>query len=184
MDGQTIKTMMSSIGKEYETPDHLFNALDKVFSFTLDVCATSHNTKVKGRYIGHWRNALTVDWGGRFWMNPPYGRKIGKWVDRAAKFGAVAGNLGVCLLPSRTETKWFQTIWNDACLICFVSGRLRFKGADSCAPFPSVIAVFGDLTPSWESYAYALSEWGNVVINVGRPESGVIVYNAPAGGRA
>lgn len=75
-------------------------------------------------------------------MNPPYGRQIGAWVKKAATSGSVV----VCLLPSRTDTRW----WHDWVLpygrIEFIKGRLKFGGAKNAAPFPSAIVVFGEDT--------------------------------------
>ena len=48
----------------------------------------------------------------------------------------------VCLVPARTDTKWFAIIWEYARLIIFLQGRLKFVGAESSAPFPSALAIF------------------------------------------
>ena len=83
---------------------------------------------------------LKQDWSGVCWCNPPYGRQIGKWVEKAAKSHATV----VMLLPARTDTKWFH----DYCLpygeIEFLRGRLKFGGCEYNAPFPSMVVVFGE----------------------------------------
>jgi hypothetical protein len=48
----------------------------------------------------------------------------------------------VCLVPARTDTKWFEIIWEQAHVIIFSRGRQEFVGAESEAPFPSAIAIF------------------------------------------
>ena len=51
------------------------------------------------------------------------------------------GTIVVCLVPARTDTKWFQ----DYCLkgeVRFIRGRLTFEGAKNPAPFPSAIVIF------------------------------------------
>jgi hypothetical protein len=73
-------------------------------------------------------------------MNPPYGRQIGKWVEKAYQ-AALAGNTVVCLLPARTDTKWFHEFCSKG-EIRFLSGRLKFGGSRNSAPFPSAIVVF------------------------------------------
>lgn len=74
-------------------------------------------------------------------MNPPYGRGIGEWVQKAYESWALNGATVVCLLPARTDTRW----WHDYCMlgaITFVRGRLRFGNAVASAPFPSAVVVF------------------------------------------
>lgn len=76
----------SSKTDEWATPQDFFDELNKEFSFTLDVCATDENTKVKGRYFTKEHDGLSQSWNGELvWCNPPYGRQIGKWVEKASK---------------------------------------------------------------------------------------------------
>jgi hypothetical protein len=65
------------------------------------------------------------------------------------------------LLPARTETKWFQPLWNAGALV-FVRGRLKFVGGKGSAPFPSVIAVFNHRLSRKDRAA--LEEIGKVII--------------------
>lgn len=71
-------------------------------------------------------------------MNPPYGRQIGKWVKKASESRAIV----VCLLPARTDTKWFHDYVLGKAEIRFVKGRIKFGNAKAGAPFPSMVAVF------------------------------------------
>ena len=43
------------------------------------------------------------------------------------------------LIPSRTDTRYFQKIMNDGMLLYFIKGRLRFNDGEMGAPFPSVL---------------------------------------------
>ena len=75
------------------------------------------------------------------WLNPPYGRQIGKWVRKAYEEAQKPNTSVVCLLPARTDTAWFH----DYCVkgnITFLRGRLKFGGCRNSAPFPSMIVVF------------------------------------------
>lgn len=131
--------MYSSATCEWETPQWLFDKLDAAYHFDLDVCARPENAKC-GRYYTPEQDGLTQDWSGVCWMNPPYGREIGKWVRKAYET-AVQGGTVVCLLPARTDTAW----WHDYCMrgnIEFLRGRLKFGNAKNSAPFPSAIVVF------------------------------------------
>lgn len=126
----------------WATPQGFFDKLNKEFSFTLDVCATDENAKCE-KYYTETDDGLAQEWSGICWMNPPYGREIGKWVKKAYE-SSLTGATVVCLLPSRTDTKW----WHDYCMkgeIRFIKGRLKFGDSKNSAPFPSAIVVFGDL---------------------------------------
>ena len=129
--------MFSSKTDLWETPQDLFDKYDAIYHFETDVCALSENAKCK-RFFTPEMDGLKQEWTGVCWCNPPYGRQIGKWVEKAVKSSATV----VMLLPARTDTKWFH----DWCLpygkIEFLRGRLKFGGCDNSAPFPSMIVVF------------------------------------------
>ena len=73
--------MFSSKSCEWETPQDLFDELDKEFHFSIDVCATPKNAKCS-RYYTAEQDGLNQPWNGIVWCNPPYGRNIGSWVRR------------------------------------------------------------------------------------------------------
>lgn len=131
----------SSATAEWSTPQPLFNALNATYRFDLDVCATPENAKCE-RFYTKEDDAFTKPWTGRVWMNPPYGREIGRWVQRAHLAAAQKeAEIVCCLLPARTDTRW----WWDSCIkgrIYFLRGRLKFGNAKNSAPFPSAIVVF------------------------------------------
>jgi len=129
------KGMMTSTTPEWSTPQWLFDDLNREFGFTIDVCATSENTKCN-KYFTKENNGLEQVWGGVFWCNPPYGREIGKWVKKASM------NNGVMLLPARTDTKWFHDFIYGKAEIRFLKGRLKFGDSKNSAPFPSMIVIF------------------------------------------
>ena len=75
-------------------------------------------------------------------MNPPYGRVIGKWIEKAYK-ESLKGAVVVCLIPSRTDTRyWHDYIFPYSSDIKFIKGRLKFGSGKSPAPFPSAIIEF------------------------------------------
>ena len=133
--------MFSSKSNEWETPKYLFDALNKEFNFTIDVAATSTNAKCD-RYYTKEDDALSKDWAGEtVFMNPPYGRGIGKWVKKAWLEIQKHNITVVMLIPARTDTSYFH----DYCLkgeVRFLRGRLRFSNSKNNAPFPSAIVVF------------------------------------------
>lgn len=77
-------------------------------------------------------------------MNPPYGTEISAWIEKAYRSAKDNGATVVCLLPARTDTKY----WHEFCVkgeIYYIKGRLKFGNAKSCAPFPSAVVVFRPL---------------------------------------
>ena len=128
----------SSATDLHATPQDFFDKLNDEFHFELDVCANSENTKCP-RYFTLEVDGLTRYWKGVCWMNPPYGREIGKWMKKADE-SARQGATVVCLVPARTDTKW----WHDYAMkneIRFVKGRLKFGNAKNSAPFPSAVVI-------------------------------------------
>lgn len=132
----------SSERQDHATPWTFFNKLDEEFGFTLDVCAEPHNAKCE-HYFTPEIDGLRQPWTGVCWMNPPYGREIGKWVEKA-KMAGIHGACVVCLLPARTDTRWFHDhVMHDAQEIRFVKGRIVFEGSTAGAPFPSMVVIYG-----------------------------------------
>jgi phage N-6-adenine-methyltransferase len=129
--------MFSSATDLWETPQDFFDKLNREFSFETDVCASPQNAKCE-KFFSPEQDGLKREWTGVCWCNPPYGRQIGKWVEKAAKSDATV----VMLLPARTDTKWFHDWILPYAEIRFVRGRLKFGGAENSAPFPSVIAIY------------------------------------------
>lgn len=130
--------------QEWATPQDLFDELEREFRFTLDPCSTAANAKCD-RFFTAEDDGLLQSWQGeRVFMNPPYGRAVQKWVEKAHSESR-GGATVVCLLPSRTDTRW----WHDYCMkgeIRFVRGRLYFGDGKGRAPFPSAIVIFRPAT--------------------------------------
>ena len=136
------KGLMSSNSDEWETPQDLFDFYNSRFCFDCDVCATDKNTKVKKQFFSKKDDGLEQEWYSINWMNPPYGSDIIKWVRKAYEESKL-GKLVVCLLPARTDTKWWQEYVMKADSIHFIKGRLKFGNQKDSAPFPSAIVIFG-----------------------------------------
>jgi site-specific DNA-methyltransferase (adenine-specific) len=102
--------LFSSETPEWETPQDLFNELNERYGpFLLDVCATHQNAKCT-RYFTLNENGLAHPWCPSNWMNPPYGRTIGEWIQKAVQ-EAELGHQTVALLPGRTDTRWFSSVY-------------------------------------------------------------------------
>jgi phage N-6-adenine methyltransferase len=134
------RVLFSSKETVWSTPQDFFNKLNEEFDFTIDVCALPENAKCK-RYFTPEDDALKQKWTGTCFCNPPYGREIGQWVEKASK-SADEGATVVMLLPARTDTKWFHNYVYGKAEIRFVAGRLKFGGSKNSATFPSMVVIF------------------------------------------
>ena len=121
--------LFSSASEHWETPREVYDELDKEFHFNDDPCPL------------HGEGGLNREWGSSTFMNPPYGREITKWLKKAYE-ESQKGKTVVCLIPSRTDTRWWHNYVMRAEEIRFLRGRLKFGGAVNSAPFPSCVVVF------------------------------------------
>lgn len=134
------RSLLSSATNEWGTPQWLFDALNREFSFSLDPCSTHENAKCSLHYTVV-EDGLAQDWGGHIvFMNPPYGRSMGAWIQKAYE-SSRNGATVVCLVPARTDAAWWHDYITKA-EVRFLRGRLRFAGGNHSAPFPSAIVVF------------------------------------------
>lgn len=129
----------------WETPPALFLPLDREFSFTLDVAASASNAKCD-RFLDHAGDALSHSWAGeRVFCNPPYGRGLEAWLQKALEESRDHGALVVMVLPARTGNAWFHRYVLHHAEVRFIQGRLNFTlgGAGRAnAPFDSMVVIF------------------------------------------
>lgn len=98
----------SSKTDDWATPQSFFDKLNSEFQFTLDPCADEFNHKCD-KYFTKDDNGLDQDWGGEcVFCNPPYGRKIPKWVEKSFVEAKKPHTCVVMLIPARTDTKYFH----------------------------------------------------------------------------
>lgn len=134
---------------EYETPDEIFKPLEKEFGMTLDVSATKENAKCDLFFTVH-DDGLSQEWGGRNWMNPPFGRVMQKWVRKAhAEF--LKGKMTVALIPARTNTKWWHECIQDIAEVRFIQGEVKFKGFDRGLWMPMCIVIWNPANENGDS---------------------------------
>ena len=106
---------------DWATPDYVYRALDKEFSFDFDPCPL--HSKFDG---------LSIEWKERNYINPPYSLKLKIAFVKKAIEESKKGKLCVMLLPVSTSTKLFQDlILPNASEIRFVKGRIPFEGINT-----------------------------------------------------
>lgn len=141
------EALFSSKKMDWCTPQDFFDKLNEEFSFVLDAAATDKTAKCP-QYFTPETDGLKSSWkaaGGTVFCNPPYGREIGKWVQKAYE-EAQTGTPIVLLIPARTDTTYFHKYIYHKAEIRFIRGRLRFTDEDgqasAPAPFPSMLVVY------------------------------------------
>lgn len=148
------RVMFSSASDDWATPQSFYDELDAEFGFVVDACSSATNHKSPHFFaLDHpdadRRDGLAGDWagdalahGGAVWLNPVYGRTIGAWMAKAAQT-AREGVTVVCLVPARTDTRWFHDhVLAEGAEVRFVRGRLKFGNATAGAPFASLVIVY------------------------------------------
>ena len=150
----------------WETPPDLFDRLNSVFRFDLDPCAQPETAKCDRYFVP---GSACADCGGTglredlwpctrcdglrqpwttaegdpavVWLNPPYGRTIAVWLEKAwleSREGATV----VALLPGDTSTRWWHDWVQGKATVWPLEGRVRFVGAAGSPNFANVIAVY------------------------------------------
>jgi site-specific DNA-methyltransferase (adenine-specific) len=125
----TLKGCFLSNTDDWQTPKEIYNYfMSKGY---IDPCP--YKSEVDN---------LKIDLGGvNLFINPPYS-DIKSWVDYALNhIKKHKENNIVFLIPSRTDTKYFQKMLteNVDMGIYFIKGRLHFNESKNSAPFPSCI---------------------------------------------
>lgn len=141
----TIGSHQSCVGKSHThlTPRHIIDALGP---FDLDPCAAPEPRPwaTAAHHIALPDDGLAAPWAGRVWLNPPFDRySVGQWIRRLADHGN-----GICLLHARTETDWFEPVWQAADVILFLASRIKFCRQDGTpheanSGAPVILAAFG-----------------------------------------
>jgi phage N-6-adenine-methyltransferase len=152
----------SSANQAWETPPELLQTLAAVFGrFDLDPCAPRKSrTRVGARVnLTNEDDGLSVPWSGVVFVNPPYGRGLAAWVEKArAEVAAGRARTVVALLPARPDTAyWHENVAGHAA-VYFLRGRLRFGDGKQSAPFPSAIVIWGAAPETMAALGAALPD--------------------------
>jgi len=145
MNGQDT-ALFSKASDMWSTPQWLFDMLDQEFQFQIDAAATRENSKC-GSYFEDLASVPTLEmnwyvkgaWE-RFWLNPPYS-KIAAFMKKAYE-ESLKGAVVVCLIPVRSDTRYWHDYVMQAHEIRLIMGRLKFGDGKGSAPFPSCIVIF------------------------------------------
>jgi hypothetical protein len=111
---------------DWYTPRWVFERLG--LHFDLDPCSAGVDrcfVPAKHHFVLPEHDGLRERWFGCVWLNPPYGRQTGVWLDRLAAHAD-----GIALVFARTGTRWFQRIAEQADAVSFCAGRIAFVRSD------------------------------------------------------
>lgn len=138
--GMSSHQSASAVTTTWLTPLWIIDALG---GFDLDPCGyPGHPTA--HRLICRPDDGLEEEWSGRVWLNPPYGREVGVWLEKLVEHGD-----GIALIFARTETDaFFREVWECADGVLFIRGRVTFlrpdgEKATSNSGAPSCLVAFG-----------------------------------------
>lgn len=139
----------ASDSDQWFTPRWLRDLAHEVLGpIELDPCTSRRNPLRARRYFT--ARGLAQPWrADSLWLNPPYGRDIGAWLERLQSSHV---SRALALVPARPGAGWYvRATGRDrgACqLLCELHGRVRFEILD------------GSLAPHPARWASALLYWG------------------------
>jgi phage N-6-adenine-methyltransferase len=106
-------------------------------------------------------SGLDKDWHGAVWMNPPYeSGLIGQFVEKLCdSYASGTVKKAVVLVNNATETRWFQSLAEQASAMCFPKGRVKFWHPRKVAvPLQGQAVLF--FGPKPDEFARAFSQFG------------------------
>ena len=108
---------------DWYTPKWVFDSLG--VEFDIDVCSPIGGTGLvpAKKFYSIEDDALTQDWDGFVWMNPPYSKPT-PFIDKFMAHGN-----GIALVPF-SKSNWFGRIWKEAHTLCALPPNLKFMRPD------------------------------------------------------
>lgn len=141
-----FKPLMSSASEDWFTPSEIYlPVLARLGrdAFDLDPCSPSRDGPIPAlKRFTKEDDGLRQPWQGLVWCNPPYGREIRKWIDKAISEYQAGADI-ILLVPARTDTQWWHHLMDAGGRPEFLKGRIRFLRPDgtpgAASPFPSAL---------------------------------------------
>ena len=140
---KNLAPLHSSNSDEWSTPQDFFDVCNKLFGpFTLDGAATKENRKCREFCTDflNYKGPEKIEDKHRIWLNPPYSLNA-EFIKKAYELSQERHQV-VCLIPARTDTKYWHEYVAKASHVFFIKGRLKFGNSKNSAPFPSALVVF------------------------------------------
>lgn len=163
LNGQSVQQSQTN---EWYTPSRYLAAARRVLgAIDLDPASNpqANQTVKAATFFTEQDDGLGHEWSGRVWLNPPYGRLAGDFVERLVKEHE-AGNVtaAITLVNAHcTDTKWFQGLWDHT--LCFTDHRIDFEAGTVGRSGSTHGSVFAYLGPDPAVFAKHFTEFGAVV---------------------
>lgn len=141
--GKMAALLSSQSDEHYTPPEVLEKVIAVLEEIDFDPCSDPGlNVPAKRHYTAE-ENGLGCFWYGRVFLNPPYGRAVGRWTSKLVQ-EFQAGNVteAIALVAARPGSKWFQALLDFP--VCYWRGRIKFLGNPDPAPFDSALFYLGD----------------------------------------
>jgi site-specific DNA-methyltransferase (adenine-specific) len=120
----------------FQTPKFLFDKLNSVFQFTVDVaCSSTNKLCDRGFCFDQGINGLEESWAGqRVFCNPPFSEK-GKWMEKAHKEVSDQCPVVVMILPTNSmdSKPWHEYVYGKY-YYEILSGRVSFLDPETKEP--------------------------------------------------
>lgn len=110
----------------WRTPKWMYNWLNSMYEFDVDLAATEENTYCKD-FIGPEQDSLSVEWS-KYWdvgfLNPPYSNPV-PWVKQVIREQS-HGFTTVVVMPTPNGEAYYDDMIRRASAITFITGRIAF----------------------------------------------------------
>ena len=127
---------------EWYTPPEILDLIYQVMDIDLDPASPYPATVLARKHYTKETDGLSKPWRGNVFLNPPYGREVGKWIDKLEEeWKSCHIKNAIILIHAKTDTKWFGKIADMAAEMCCWRGRISFQnpeGKNGKGTFPSL----------------------------------------------
>jgi hypothetical protein len=149
----------------WQTPEVVLSGVRETFRgvINLDPCASPEPTDwfatnnmnptrepwegaIKAGQFGYRQDGLSASWSRRVYVNPPFSESA-RWIEKCHTEAPHCEGI-IMLIPTRSDTRYWQTYAPTADAICFWKGRIKFiapgvGAAPQGAKFPASLLYWG-----------------------------------------
>lgn len=168
IEGPNVRGTQGTGENEWYTPDEHLELVRQVLgTIELDPASSENaNRIVKAQhYFDQEDDALTRDWHGKVWLNPPYAQPlIQQFVEKlVAEYTGNRVTEAILLTHNYTDTNWFHTAASAAAATCFTRGRIKFYQPDGTIAAPTQGQAFSYFGENVNKFAEVFEPIGFVV---------------------